>query len=108
MYDGWLGLAPAVASGIIAAIMACVWLGWYLAIALEFNGHNNEAGGAAQIERFKEFMRIRLARDPKTGEETLTAFVIAVDEPQKSGKNLKPRLVDVLTLRRATSTAAEN
>jgi hypothetical protein len=103
-YDGWLGLAPAIASGIIAAIMACVWLGWYLAIALEFNGHNNEAGGAAQIERFKEFIRIRLARDPSTGEDTLTAFVIAVDEPQKSGANLKPRLVDVFTLRRAGAT----
>lgn len=72
---------------------ACVCFGLYLGVALSFHGHNNEAGGAARIERFKEFVRIRLTPT------SLTAFVIAVDDPQRHGARLRPRLVDVFTLR---------
>jgi hypothetical protein len=94
-----LWLLPSVSSGMIAAILSCVWLGWYFAISLSFNGHNNEAGGAARIERFKEFIRFRLARDRATGEDTLTGYVIAIDDPQKDGRDLRPRLIDVFHLR---------
>jgi hypothetical protein len=84
-------------TGLIAACLAggvtsCIWLGWYLAVSLGFNGHNNEVGGATRIENFKQFVRIRLTRD------TLSAYVIAVDEPQKRGKLLKPRIIDAFTL----------
>jgi hypothetical protein len=84
-------------TGLIAAllaggVMSCVWLGWYLAVSLGFNGHNNEVGGATRIENFKQFVRIRLTRD------ALSAYVIAIDEPQTQGKLLKPRIIDAFTL----------
>src|SRR5262245_21307367 len=83
--------------GLIAACLAggvtsCIMLGWYLAVSLGFNGHNNEVGGATRIENFKQFIRIRLTRD------TLSAYVIAVDDPQCEGKLLKPRIIDAFTL----------
>jgi hypothetical protein len=104
-HDGWSGLLPAIVSGLVAVVTSCVWLGWYLAVALSFGGHNNEAGGGARIERFKEFVRVRLARDRATGEDSLTAYVIAVDDPKKKGAELQPRLADVFTLRRKTAAA---
>jgi hypothetical protein len=84
-------------TGLIGALFAggitsCVWLGWYLAVSLGFNGHNNEVGGATRIENFKQLVRIRLTRD------TLSAYVIAVDEPQSEGNLLKPRMIDAFTL----------
>ena len=77
----------------LGAFMSCMWLGWYLAVTLQFNGHNNEAGGAARIEKFRGLVRIRLKGDE------LTAFVIAFDEPATHGKHLKPKVVDKFTLR---------
>lgn len=63
----------------------------YLAVSLAFNGHNNEAGGAARIEGFKQLIRFRINRDGLTG------FVIAIDKPNTIGGkgHLEPRLVDV-------------
>jgi hypothetical protein len=60
--------------------MSCVWFGWYLAVALLFNGHNNEAGGAARLQGYKQFMRIRLRQDD------LTAYVIGFDKAQPEGR----------------------
>src|SRR5205823_4575138 len=57
-------------SFVLGAALSCVWFGWYLAVALAFNGHNNEAGGAARIDGFKGLVRFRLTR------EGLTGFVI--------------------------------
>ena len=87
-----LGLC--LAAILIGAFMSCVWFGWYLAVALLFNGHNNEAGGAARLEGYKQFMRIRLRK------EDLTAYVIGFDKAQAEGKNLIPnlRLIDQFTL----------
>lgn len=93
-------LATCILAGLIGAVMSCVWLGWYFAVALVFNGHANEAGSTARTEDYKHFIRFRLTKD------SLTGYVIAVDFPQapqngdaeKSGANLKPRLVDVFTL----------
>jgi hypothetical protein len=79
----------AVASG---AIFSCVWLGWYFAIALLFNGHSNEAGSTALVEDYKQFIRFRLTED------TLTGYVVAVDKVEKEGDKLKPRLIDVIHL----------
>jgi hypothetical protein len=54
--------------------------------------NNNESGGAARIEGYKEFVRVRLTK------ETLTAYVIAIDEPATDGEKLAPRIVDTFTL----------
>ncbi|HEX5705708.1 MAG TPA: hypothetical protein VFX96_00315, partial [Pyrinomonadaceae bacterium] len=92
-WSGWSGLLPALAAGAAGAVLCCLWFGWYLGVALTLHGHNNEVGGAARIERFKEFVRVKLT---STG---LTAYVIAVDEPKERGAELRPKLVDVFTLR---------
>src|SRR4029079_12226956 len=85
--DSWaLRFAVAVLMG---GLMSCVSLGWYFAVSLGFNGHNDQAGGAARIERFKEFMRIRLTA------RGLTAYVIGFDEPRMHGRELRPRVIDV-------------
>jgi hypothetical protein len=96
-------LGTGILAGLIGAVMSCVWLGWYFATALVFHGHANEAGSTARTEEYKHFIRFKLTKD------TLTGYVIAVDFPQapqqpsewptKGGHNLKPRLVDVFTLR---------
>lgn len=78
---------------LLGALMSCVTLGWYFAVSLAFNGHNEQAGGAARIERFKEFMRIRLTASG------LTAYVIGIDKPEMNGKNLRPRIIDVFDLK---------
>jgi hypothetical protein len=90
----WLRLGICIAAGVIGAFMSCVWFGWYLAVALVFNGHNNEVGGAARLEGYKQFMRIRLREDD------LTAYVIGFDKAQPDGKDLIPnlRLIDQFTL----------
>ena len=83
---------------IIGAITSCTWLGWYLAVALSFNGHNNEAGGASRVEEYKEFIRFRI------DERGLTAFVIAIDEPKVNGSDLRPHIIDYFQLRPLKST----
>jgi hypothetical protein len=76
-------------AGLLGAALCCVWLGWYFAVSLLFHGHNNEIAGAARIERFKQFVRVRINK------EGLTGYVIAIDYPRRNGKDLNPRLVDV-------------
>ncbi|HKS26835.1 MAG TPA: hypothetical protein VJS44_03405 [Pyrinomonadaceae bacterium] len=93
-YGWWIALIPATLAGLVGALMSCVWFGWYLAISLAFNGHNNEAGGAARIEDYKQFVRVRLTKN------SLTAYVIAVDKPEIKGSRLRPKLIDVFTLSR--------
>ena len=97
-------LVPAVVAGGVGAVICCLWTGWYFAVCFAFNGHNNEVGGAARIESFKQFIRFRLTPD------SLTGYVIAVDDVSKidtpagkdqkhDGSVLKPRLIDVFQLR---------
>ena len=62
-------------------------------MSLAFDGHNEQAGGAARIERFKEFIRVRLTAD------SLTAYVIAFDEPAMHGHELRAKVIDVFELR---------
>ena len=78
---------------ILGAVMSCVWFGWYLAVALAFNGRNNEVGGAARIEEFKQFIRFKLS------ENELTDYVIGFDKPAVDGKDLKVEIIDCFTLR---------
>jgi hypothetical protein len=90
----WLAdIFPSAIAGLIGLLMSCIWLGWYFAVSLAFNAHNNEVGGAGRIEKYKEFIRFKLTKDKITG------YVIAFDEPQEKGKLLKPRLIDVFSLK---------
>jgi hypothetical protein len=89
---GWARLALCFYAGAVGALMSCALFGWYLAVALGFNGHNNESGGAARIEGFKQFIRFRINRDGLTG------YVIAFDEPSTEGgegSKLVPQIIDV-------------
>lgn len=91
---------PAVALLIISLLTALLFgfllsmsfLSWYFAVALAFQGHNNEVGGAGRIEKFRHIMRVRLTKDD------VTAYVIAFDDPAVDGHNLEPKLVDVFRL----------
>jgi hypothetical protein len=91
----WLQFLLCVYAGVIGAAMSCVLFGWYLSVALAFNGHNNEAGGAARIEGFKQLIRFRINR------QGLTGYVIGVDRVNTEGGtgNLSPKIVDVFHLR---------
>jgi len=102
----WLGrwgLIPAFLAGCVGAVTSCVWFGWYLAVCFVFNGHNNEVGGAAQIEEFKQFIRFCLT------ENGLTGYVIAVDHPQESEHRdrLCPKIVDVIKLKVKDNSAKQ-
>ncbi len=81
-----------VAAALIGAINIAVWFGWYLLVSLAFAGHNDEAAGAARVEKYKQFIRFRLTPD------TLTGYVVAIDEPNINGRDLKPRIVDVFSI----------
>lgn len=80
----------------LGAILSCVWFGWYLAVSLGFNGHNNEAGGASRLDSYRHFIRFRLTATELTG------YVIGIDEPVESfpAQGAKPRfrMVDVFTI----------
>ena len=91
--SGWWGIVPAALAGLVGAAMCCAWFGWYLGVSSLYNSHYNEAGGAARIERFKQFVRIRLTPN------TLTGYVIAVDSPKEEGKQLEPKLIDVFHIK---------
>jgi hypothetical protein len=79
-------------AGAFGSLVGCVEYGWYLAVAAALAGHNNEAGAAARIERFRQFVRFRVER------ERLTGFVIAIDAPGTEPGAVKPRVVDVFTI----------
>jgi hypothetical protein len=78
---------------VLGLILSMSFLSWYFAVSLAFQGHNNEVGGAARIEKFKHIVRIRIRRDD------LTAFVIAIDNPSVNAYESHPKLIDVFTLR---------
>ncbi|ADJ28233.1 hypothetical protein [Nitrosococcus watsonii] len=89
----WSRLAAAF---LVGGILSCVWFGWYLVVALAFNGHNNEAGGGARTQTYRHFIRFKLT--PKK----LTGYVIGIDQPVESFPKDKEmpkfRLVDVFTI----------
>lgn len=91
-WKGWWQMLPIFLCGVFGAFLSCVWLGWYFGVCLGFNGHNNEAGGAARIEKFKQMVRICLTKD------SLTGYVIGVRDPQRCGKLLHPFLIDIFQL----------
>jgi hypothetical protein len=77
---GFGELQPITGMRFVVAFLAggffsCVWFGWYLAVALGFNAHNNEAGGAARLDAYRHFIRFKVERD------ALTGYVIGFDRP---------------------------
>lgn len=85
---------------VLGALYSCIWFGWYMALTMSLNGHNNEAGGSARSEQYRHFIRFKLTRD------TLTGYVIGIDNPKNhiddEGRfkiDSKLRLVDVFTLK---------
>ncbi|MEP6635317.1 MAG: AzlD domain-containing protein [Acidobacteriota bacterium] len=96
-FGGFWQLIPLALACFLGLALSCIWIGWYFAVCLRFNGHNNETGGAARIERYKQFIRFRLREDDLTG------YVIAVDHPKTIGSELKDvKIVDIIHLKRAT------
>ncbi|HEY6723852.1 MAG TPA: hypothetical protein VI197_07460, partial [Polyangiaceae bacterium] len=79
-------------SFVAGAYFTCVWFGWYLAVALAFDAHFNEAGGAARLDQYRHFIRCKLEPD------RLTAYVIGWQRPSMDLGRLDARLVDVFTL----------
>ena len=70
---------------------ACIWFGYYLAVAVSFGAHNNEAGGAACADRYRHFVRFKVTRD------RLTGYVIGYDQPARELSN--PRIIETFELR---------
>lgn len=100
--QGWFTVLPAILAGIIGAVICCLWTGWYFAVSFLFNGHNNEVGGTARVENFKQFIRFRITED------SITGYVIAVDDVSpvgetenghtNDGSDLQVKLIDVFYL----------
>ncbi len=86
----WLRLFTAF---ILGSVLSCTWFGWYLAVSLGFNGHNNEAGGGSRTASYRHFIRFKLTEDQLTG------YVIGVDNASIDfTQDRKVRLVDVFTV----------
>jgi hypothetical protein len=97
-FSGFWQLFPLALACLFGVVFSCIWVGWYFAVCLRFNGHNNETGGAARIENYKQFIRFRLR------ENDLTGYVIAVDKPKAAGNELRDvKIVDVFHLKREVS-----
>ncbi|HEX8072438.1 MAG TPA: hypothetical protein VF546_21000 [Pyrinomonadaceae bacterium] len=102
----YLALAVGLAlAGLFGALFSCAWFGWYLAAGLAFNGHNNEVGSTVRSEQYKQFVRFRLKRErtrdaagQDVTKETLTVYVIGVDDYARQARDMKLRLVDHFTL----------
>ena len=78
--------------GYFGAYFTCLLIGWYFLLCLQWNGHGNEAGGAARVDAFRQFIRFRLTAD------TLTGFVVAIDAPSADPAALRPYIVDVFQI----------
>jgi hypothetical protein len=91
--EGWMAVAFFFVAAGVGAMVICVWFGWYILVCLNFGGHNDEAAGAARIENYKQFIRLRVR------ERDLTAYVIAIDEVQVEGSQLQPKIIDVFQVK---------
>lgn len=69
-----LGSGLGCRSFVAGSVLTSVWFGQYLAVALAFDCHNNEAGSAARLDQFCHFIRFKLEQDRITG------YVIGVEK----------------------------
>jgi len=74
-------------------VFACIWFGYYLAVAMSFGAHNNEAGGAACADKYRHFVRIKVERD------SLTGYVIGFDQPAREVSDIHPHIIETFHLR---------
>jgi hypothetical protein len=80
-------LPPTWLAAPLGALLTGVWFGGYLAAALAMGCHNNEAGGAARVDRFIHFIRFKV--EP----ERITGYVIGV-KTLVGAPPMKPILID--------------
>jgi hypothetical protein len=90
---GWMAVLFFLLAAVVGAMVICVWFGWYLLVCLNFGGHNDEAAGAARIENFKQFIRLRVR------ENDVTVYVIGLDQVHIEGSKLRPKIIDVFHLK---------
>lgn len=76
---GWWGRPLAT---VLGGYLACLWMGWYFFICLQWNVHGNEAGGAARVVSFAEFLRIKLTED------RAEVWVIGAEGPTSTERSL--------------------
>jgi hypothetical protein len=88
------GIVPSALTGLF---FSCAMHGWYLLVSLAFDGHFNEAGGAARIAEFKQIVRLCIRKDAAKG-SILQAYVIAIDEPADTRAAIRGKLIDYFEL----------
>jgi hypothetical protein len=81
-----------VAAPVFGAYFACLWIGWYFFVCLQFNTHGNEAGSAARVVQFAEFLRIKLT------DHAAEVWAIAAEDDGAGGA--RARLIDHFTVSR--------
>ncbi|MEZ4399414.1 MAG: hypothetical protein R3B06_05325 [Kofleriaceae bacterium] len=79
-------------TAVVSIAIGCAHMGWYLTVSAALGAHGNEVGGAARIDRFRQFIRFRLTA------AGLTGFVIAIDRPSADPAAIAPYVVDVFTV----------
>jgi predicted ATPase len=102
----WQQAACLTGSGLLAMLFGSTWFAWYLAVTGWFHAHNNELGGAARVDRYRQIIRFHVHAGGLTG------YVIAVENIEdKDGGRPRPkaahlgtdhlvfRLIDVFTIR---------
>jgi hypothetical protein len=98
----------------LGAYFACLWIGWYFCICLQWDRHGNEAGSAARVTDFGAFLRIKLTAD------RAEVWAISVEEPlhpkpsrwcrllRRKVRQVEPmptaRLIDHFTVERMNAT----
>jgi hypothetical protein len=62
-------------AAVLGVFLSAIWLGWYLTVSIGYAGHNNEAGAAARVDEFRQFIRFQVTPD------RLIGHVIGVGRP---------------------------
>jgi hypothetical protein len=74
----WQGALVAVIAG---AFFACLWLGWYLLVCLQWHAHGNDAASVARVDTYAVFLRIKLT------EEAAEVWAVQADEIVEDDEN---------------------
>jgi hypothetical protein len=81
----WWGFVIAAFTG---ALFACLWVGWYFLVCLQWGGHGNEAGASARVDSYAQFLRIRLTAD------AAEVWSLAVSAPTRPAGPAIVRVID--------------
>lgn len=79
-----------------ASVLGVFWFQWYLAVSLAFNGHANEAGSVARIDRFVTMIRFKLTRNELRGYVIVRRRPVG---PDRATEDDGIRLFDEFTIR---------